>query len=140
KAEILSEGEDITILTYGTLFNEALTAAKILKAKGRSVGIINLRTLKPVDREAIENVCRNSNLIVTLEDHFIIGGLYSILSELLVIKRINARVLPIALNNKWFKPALLKDVLEYEGFTGEAIADKIIKHEQEKHIATEYFY
>jgi transketolase len=140
KAEILSEGEDITILTYGTLFNEALKAAEILRSKNRSVGVINLRTLKPIDNEAIENVCRNSNLIVTLEDHFITGGLYSILSEFLVIKRINARVLPIALNNKWFKPALLKDVLEYEGFTSEAIADKIIKHEQEKHIATEYFY
>lgn len=140
KAEIISEGEDITILTYGTLFNEALTASEILKSKGKSVGVINLRTLKPVDHEIIENVCRKSNLIVTLEDHFITGGLYSILSELLVIKKINARILPVALNNKWFKPALLRDILEYEGFTGEAIADKIIKHEQEKHIATEYFY
>lgn len=139
-AEIFSEGEDITILTYGTLFSEALTAAEIIRSQDRSVGVINLRTLKPVDHEAIENVCRKSNLIVTLEDHFITGGLYSILSELLIIKRINARVLPIALNNKWFKPALLKDILEYEGFTGEAIANKIIKHEQEKHIATEYFY
>ena len=140
KAEIVSKGEDITILTYGTLFNEALKAAEILRSRDRSVGVINLRTLKPADHEAIENACRSSNLIVTLEDHFITGGLFSILSELLVIRRINARVLPIALNNKWFKPALLKDVLEYEGFTGEAIADKIIKHEQEKHIATEYFY
>ncbi len=140
KAEIISEGEDITILTYGTLFKEAITAAEILKSKGSSVGLINLRTLKPVDHETLENVCRKSNLIVTLEDHFITGGLYSILSEILTIKRINARVLPIALNNKWFKPALMQDVLEYEGFTGKAIADKIIKHEQEKHIATEYFY
>jgi transketolase len=140
KAEIISEGEDITILTYGILLNEALIASEILKSKDRSVGLINLRSLKPVDHEVIENVCRKSSLIVTLEDHFITGGLYSILSELLVIKRINARILPVALNNKWFKPALLKDVMEYEGFTGEAIADKIIKHEQEKHIAAEYFY
>ena len=140
KAEIISEGDDITILTYGTLFNEALTASEILRSKDKSVGLINLRTLKPVDHEAIEEVCRKSNLVVTLEDHFITGGLFSILSELLVIKRIDARVLPIALNNKWFKPALLSDVLEYEGFTGEAIADRIIKHEQEKHIATEYYY
>ena len=140
KAEILSEGQDITILTFGTLVNEALTAAEILRSRDRSVGVVNLRSLKPVDHEAIKKVCSNSGLIVTLEDHFITGGLYSILSELLVIKRLNARVLPIALNNKWFKPALLKDVLKYEGFTGEAIADKIIKHEQEKHIATEYYY
>ncbi len=140
KAEVISEGEDITIITYGTLFKEALTAAEILKFKNKSVGIINLRSLKPIDHETIENVCRKSNLIVTLEDHFITGGLFSILSEFLVIKRINARVFPIALNNQWFKPALLQDVLEYEGFTGKAIAGKIIKHEEEKHIATEYYY
>jgi transketolase len=140
RAEVIAEGEDITILTYGTLFKEALAAAENLSSKDKSVGIINLRSLKPIDHELIENICSKSNLIVTLEDHFIAGGLYSILSELLVLKRISARVLPIALNNKWFKPALLQDVLEYEGFTGKAVADKIIKHEQEKHIATEYFY
>ncbi len=140
KAEAIAEGEDITILTYGTLFKEALAAAEILRSKDKSVGIINLRSLKPIDHETIENICTKSNLIVTLEDHFITGGFFSILSELLVLKRINSRVFPIALNNKWFKPALLQDVLEYEGFTGEAIAEKIIKHEQEKHIATEYFY
>ena len=140
EAEIISEGGDVTILTYGTLFKEALTAAEILKSKNKSVGVFNLRSLKPIDQELMESACRKSNLVVTLEDHFITGGLYSILSEFLVIKRINARVLPIAFNNKWFKPALLQDVLEYEGFTGRAIADKILKHEQEKHIATEYFY
>ena len=140
KAEIISEGEDITILTYGTLFKEALAAAEILGTKDKSAGIVNLRSLKPIDHEVVENVCTKSNLIVTLEDHFITGGLYSILSEILVAKRISARILPIALNNKWFKPALLPDILKYEDFTGEAIADKILKHEQEKHIATEYFY
>jgi transketolase len=140
KAEVIAEGEDITILTYGTLFKEALIAAEFLRSKDKSVGIVNLRSLKPFDNESIEIICSKSNLIVTLEDHFITGGLYSILSELLVLKRISARVLPIALNNKWFKPALLQDVLEYEGFSGKAIADKIIKYEQEKHFATEYFY
>jgi transketolase len=140
KAEVLSKGSDITILTYGFLLREALAAAEILESNNKSVGVINLRSLKPFDHELIETVCKKSEMIVTLEDHFITGGLYSILCELLVAKRISSRVFPIALNNKWFKPALLKDVLEYEGFTGKAIANKIIKHEEEKHIATEYYY
>jgi transketolase len=139
KAEVISDGKDITILTYGTLFEQALNAVEILKSK-YSTGLVNLRTLKPIDNDLIERICNTSNLVVTLEDHFITGGLFSILSEILTIKRLHTRVLPIALKNRWFKPALLKDVLEYEGFTGEAIAEKILKHEKEKHFATEYFY
>jgi transketolase len=53
------------------------------------------------------------------------GGLFSILSEILVDEQIICKVLPIALNNKWFKPALLSDILEFEGFTGEAISERI---------------
>ncbi|MDR3665221.1 MAG: transketolase C-terminal domain-containing protein [Ignavibacteriaceae bacterium] len=125
KAEVISEG-DIMILTYGLLFKEALAAAEILKADGKPTGVINIRTLKPFDKETIIKYCRKSGLIVTLEDHFLTGGLYSILSEVLTAENINCKVLPIGLET-WFKPALLNDVLEYEGFTGKAIAEKIVK-------------
>ncbi len=141
KAEIISEGKDITILTYGTLLKQAIEASEILKLQGKSVGVINLRSLKPIDKKLIINVCRTSNLIVTLEDHFLTGGLYSILSELLVEEQIICNVLPIALNNKWFKPALLPDVLEYEGFTGEAIADKInLELEKTNFLTAQYYF
>jgi len=62
---------------------------------------------------------------VTLEDHFLTGGLFSIVAEIFLENKIVCDALPIALNDKWFKPALLNDVLEYEGFTGEKIAEKI---------------
>lgn len=125
KAEVIAEGRDIVIFTYGILLKQAVEAADILRTEGRSVGIVNLRTLKPIDEEIIKNTCRRDVLIVTLEDHFITGGLYSILSELIVKNRLRCNLLPIALENKWFKPALLPDVLEYEGFTSEKIAGKI---------------
>jgi transketolase len=124
KAEVISEG-DIMILTYGLLLKEALAASEILKADGKSVGIINIRTLKPIDKETITKYCRKSSLIVTLEDHFLTGGLFTILSEVMTVENINCKVLPIGLST-WFKPALLNDVLEYEGFTGKAIAEKIL--------------
>lgn len=91
------------------------------------MGVINLRTLKPIDEKILGNSCLSDALIVTLEDHFIIGGLYSILAEFIVKEKLRCNVLPIALENKWFKPALLPDVLEYEGFTAEKIADRINK-------------
>ncbi len=125
KAEIISEGRDIVILTYGMLLKQAVEAADVLRSEGRSVGVVNLRTLKPIDEDLLRKTCLNDVLLVTLEDHFLTGGLYSILSEFLVKEKARCNVLPIALDNKWFKPAMLSDVLEYEGFTPEKIAGRI---------------
>ena len=126
KAEIISEGKDVTILVYGILLKQALEAKEILDKKGLSAGLVNLRTVKPIDEEAIKNAARNTKLIVTLEDHFLTGGLFSIVAEMFLKNKMSCDVLPIALNDKWFKPALLNDVLEYEGFTGKKIAERIL--------------
>ena len=119
--------DDITILTYGFLLGEAVNAQTLLQANGFSTRVINMRTLSPIDENAIIDAADNSELLVTLEDHFLTGGLYSIVSELLVKEGVLANVMPIALENRWFKPALLQDVLDYEGFTGEMIAERIRK-------------
>lgn len=126
KAEIFGNGTDVAIFVYGYLFTEAFKAKEILEAKGLSIRLINVRTPKPIDEKTILKSANECNLIVTLEDHFITGGLYSILAEVLLKNKKTADVLPIALMNKWFKPALIKDVLEYEGFTAEKIADRIL--------------
>lgn len=126
KAEIVSKGEDVTILTYGLLFEQALIATEILKKEGLSVGLINMRSLKPVDEQAILHATQTSSLTVTLEDHFLTGGLYSIVAEVLLRNGVTAKVLPFALTEKWFKPSLLPNVLEHEGFTGKQIAEKIL--------------
>ncbi len=126
EAEMIAEGTDVCILVYGTLLREAVKAAAVLALKGISTRILNLRTLKPIDSEAILGSVNWCHLTVTLEDHFLVGGLFSIVAELLLQKKVKADVLPIALENHWFKPALLNDVLEFEGFTGNAIAEKII--------------
>ncbi|RZJ61177.1 MAG: transketolase, partial [Hymenobacter sp.] len=125
KAEIVSEGTDITILTYGMLFEQALIAKDLLTEAGYSVGLVNLRSLKPLDTEAVLHVVRGGSLVVTLEDHFQTGGLYSILAELLLENELTAKVLPLALKERWYKPGLLSEVLEYEGFTGQHIARRI---------------
>jgi transketolase len=140
KAEIISEGRDVVIISYGILLKHAIEAAKLLKLEGKSVGIINLRTVFPIDRKMIIKACRDSFLVVTLEDHFQTGGLYSILSEIIVEEEVMCNVLPIALKNKWFKPALLPDVLEYEKFTGEAIAEKISLELEKANYQTAQFY
>ena len=127
-SETITFGNDITILTYGMLLRQAYEAMIILESKGLGVRLINMRTLKPIDETAVLSAAEETPLIVTLEDHFVSGGLYSILAELFLREDVQAHVLPIALNSKWFKPALLQDVLQYEGFTGPQIAEKILKH------------
>lgn len=124
-AEILTPGTDVSILVYGFLLREAAKAADILRSGGLSVRLINIRTPKPIDEKAILAAARETKLLVTVEDHFLTGGLYSIVSELLVKHRVQAHVHPIALEHRWFKPALLDDVLQYEGFTGERLAQQI---------------
>lgn len=126
KAEIINGGKDVTIFVYGILFKQAIEARNILEKKGISAGVINLRTVKPVDEYALIEAAEKSKLIVTIEDHFLIGGLYSMTAEIFLRNNILCDVLPIALEGKWFKPALLSDILEYEGFTGEKIAERIL--------------
>ncbi|CAN5543460.1 transketolase family protein [soil metagenome] len=126
KAEI-PQSNDIAIIVYGFLLKQALEAKTLLEGKGHSVRVINLRTVKPIDEQALLSAAGECKLVVTLEDHFLTGGLYSILAEILLKNMLTVKVLPIALDNKWFRPALLNDVLEYEGFTGPQICDKILK-------------
>ena len=129
KAEVIETGTDVTILTYGLLFEQALIAVEILRGEGLSVGLVNMRSLKPVDEQVILNVIDSCDLIVTLEDHFLTGGLYTIIAEVLLKHQKTAKVLPFALNEKWFKPALLPAVIENEGFSGKQVAETILGYQ-----------
>ncbi|MBC8486121.1 MAG: transketolase [Bacteroidetes bacterium] len=130
KAEVFSKGKDITILVYGVLFYQAYIAKELLEKEGYSVGLLNIRTPKPIDEQLILETAMFSKLIVTIEDHFITGGLFSILGEIFLRNKITCDVFPISLENRWFKPLLFNDILQHEGFTGNQIAERIKKHIQ----------
>jgi transketolase len=126
KAEVVAKGADMSLLVYGFLFENALKAKGLLEKEGLSVGLINMRSLKPVDVEAIVEAALGSGFLVTIEDHLRTGGLYSIVAEVLLRHRVGStEVLPLALEERWFRPGLLGDVLETEGFTAEQIAARI---------------
>ena len=126
RAEVVAKGKDVTLLVYGFLFANALQAKELLGDEGLSVGLVNMRSLKPVDEEAILEAALGSGLLVTIEDHLQTGGLYSIVAEVLLRHRVTGReVMPVALEERWFRPGLLGDVLEKEGFTAERIAARI---------------
>jgi len=125
KAEVLVDGMDVAILTYGLLTREAWRAKELLEARGRSVRFISFPTLKPIDAHEIVAAARECPLIVVVEDHFKTGGLYWIVADVFLDNTIMIKVLPISLGEHWFRPALLRDVLAYEGLTAEHIASRI---------------
>ena len=127
QSEQVSDGSDVSILVYGMLFAQAWEAKSLLEAEGLSVRLVNVRMPKPIDEEAVLKAARETNLVVTLEDHFLTGGLFSIVAETLLRHGETAEVLPFALDERWFRPALLNDVLRFEGFTGEQIAARILE-------------
>ncbi len=126
RAEAILKGKDVTILTYGLMLREALKAAELLEAEDVSVRLLNMRTLVPIDEAAVLRAVAETGMVVSIEDHFVTGGLFSIVSELLARNRVACEVLPIALEGRWFKPALMNEVLEYEGFTGPQLGARIL--------------
>jgi transketolase len=125
KAEVLTDGEDIGILTYGLMTRECHAAAKKLEAAGKSVRLVHNRSLKPLDEAAVLETLQKCKVTFTIEDHFLTGGLFSIVAELMVKRGRTARVVPFALEERWFLPTLLPQVLEHEGFTADKIVSRI---------------
>ncbi len=81
KAVQLREGEDVTIIATGLMVNEALIAQEELMKEGVSARVINMATIKPIDRDCIIAAARETGAIVTAEEHSIIGGLGSAVAE-----------------------------------------------------------
>lgn len=75
KAVTLKEGNDVTIIATGLMVNEAIEAAKTLEEEGISVELINMHTIKPLDKEAVIKAAKKTGCIVTAEEHNVIGGL-----------------------------------------------------------------
>lgn len=117
---------DVTILTYGFMCRIAQSVIPLLESKDISVRLVNMRTLKPVDEIRIRHELEHARVVVTLEDHLLTGGLYSIVGEVLLRNHVpnHAAVFPIALSS-WFKPGRLQEVLGYEGLDPIAIATRI---------------
>ena len=84
KAKKIVEGNDVSIFATGIMVKEALDAAKILKEEGISASVINIHTIKPIDKETIISDAKKTKAVVTAENHNIINGLGSAVAEVLV--------------------------------------------------------
>lgn len=81
--DILTYGEDVSLIATGTMVHIALEAAKMLESHGIRVMVVNISTIKPIDQKLIVDCANKTKMLVTAEDHNIIGGLGSAVSEVL---------------------------------------------------------
>ncbi|HVN75930.1 MAG TPA: transketolase C-terminal domain-containing protein [Thermoanaerobaculaceae bacterium] len=125
KAEVLREGSDAGILVSGTLLREAARAAELLAGAGISTRVVNVRTIEPLDERTVLETVGQCRRVVTVEDHFVRGGLFSAVAELMARDGVPGYVTAIGLEQRWFRPALLPDVLAGTGLRGDLLADRI---------------
>ena len=124
RAEILSEGTDIALITYGSTLKTALNVAEHLKSNGLSCMIINMHTIKPIDYDAIEKACCSS-LIVTIEEHTVYGGLGSIISSYLVCKAEHPPMEIIAAKDLFTPAGTYEYAISYNDLTEDDIIQRI---------------
>lgn len=126
KSITLKEGKDVAIIATGTMVYESLAAAKILEENSISAAVVNMHTIKPLDTEVIHSLCKSFGLIVTVEEHGIIGGLGGAVAECKSELRNSPPQLFIGLPNKFGKNGDYKYLLDKYGLTGTKIAKRIM--------------
>lgn len=87
KAVKLIDGDDVSIIACGTMVSKAIEADKILKNEGIDASVVNMSSIKPIDVNAILEEANKTNAIITVEDHSVVGGLGSAISEILAEKK-----------------------------------------------------
>ncbi len=123
KAVQLQEGNDVTIVATGHLVWEALEAAKILHDKGISADVINIHTIKPLDKEVILKSVEKTGCIVTAEEHNYLGGLGESVSRVLALKNPTPQEF-VATNDTFGESGTPAQLMEKYGLSANSIAKK----------------
>ena len=124
KGIVLKEGTDVTIFATGLEVNESMEAAKMLEADGINAEVINIHTIKPIDKELIEASAKKTGKVVTVEEHSIIGGLGSAVCEVLS-ETTPVPVLRIGVNDVFGESGPAKTLIAKYGLDAESIYNKV---------------
>lgn len=131
KAVELKEGNDAAIIATGLMVAEALQAYEILKAEGINARVINMATIKPLDNEAVIKAAKETGLIITAEEHSVIGGLGSAVCDV-VSENCPVKVVKIGVNDVYGKSGPANTLLDEFGLRGKDIAAAVKKALAEK--------
>jgi len=124
KGSILREGSDVTVIANSTMVAKSLEAAEILQREKIDAEVINMHTLKPIDSDVILKSSSKTKKVVTVEEHSIVGGLGSSVSDVL-IKDNPVKLKMIGIEDKFAIVGQYDELLDYYGLTGPKIASTI---------------
>lgn len=126
KGVVMKDGSDITIAATGLMVNEAMEAAKVLENDGISARVVNIHTIKPLDKELICKCARETGIIVTAEEHSVIGGLGSAVAET-VTECCPVPVVKIGVNDEYGYSGPAVELLKKFGLSAENIINTVKK-------------
>ena len=116
-------GDDVAIVGCGNILGNCLDAASILKEKKIKCSVINMHNVKPIDKEKIKEIAKEKKLIVTVEEHNVIGGLGSAVAEVLSGERSNCKLVRVGINDFYSPGGSYEYLKNIYGLS----TDKIIK-------------
>lgn len=122
KANVIQEGTDLNIIGTGMGVYGAVQAARQLEEEGFSVGVIDMHTIKPIDKDAVIHAAKKSGAIITVEDHNILGGLGSIVADVLMEAGVFARLKKIGIPDTFVEFGYPEELYPYYGMDGAGIA------------------
>lgn len=120
KGITIKDGKDVTIIASGLMVAEAMEAGKALAEQGIDARIINIHTIKPIDRDIIIKAAKETGRIVTVEEHSVIGGLGSAVGDV-VLEECPVPVIKIGMNDKFGESGAAKELLKKYGLCAENI-------------------
>jgi len=127
KAELLREGSDATIVALGSMVPVALEAADLLEEQGISITVLDMSTVRPLDKEAVLNAAEKTGLLFTVEDHTISGGLGSLVGTVLA-EAGKGRLVRIGFQDKYISEVSGYELMMKEfGLDAEGVAARIKK-------------
>ena len=125
-ARTLREGSDVTIIGTGGILAECISAAEMLSDGGVSVGVVEMATIKPIDRNAILAAAARSSLVVTVEEHSVIGGLGGAVAEVMAGHGCSTGLVRIGLDDVYSSVVGSQEYLRsYYGMDAAAIVDRV---------------
>ena len=131
KAVQIGDGTDATVFATGVTVQEALKAQKDLKDKGINIRVVDIHTIKPIDKDMIIKCAKETKKLISIEDHNIIGGLGSAISEVLTDecydKEYQAKLVRLGIKDTFGKSGNAKELMKYFGITADDIIKNIIK-------------
>lgn len=130
KGVCVKEGKDCTIIATGLMTAMAKAACETLKEEGIDVRLIHMPTIKPIDREIIECAARETDFILTCEEHSVVGGLGQIVASV-TSETVPTKVIKLGVNDVFGESATPKELLEKHGLTSENIV-RLIKENYKK--------